>query len=108
MLAQLTTLKTRLGITDTTDDTLLTNLIKFASGRFDRECNRSFERAANATERIHLMADILAKRTTADWLSRLDAADVPCAPVLRRGEVMSNEQVVARELRNDGYAVWQK
>ena len=50
MLAQLTTLKTRLGITDTTDDTLLTNLIKFASGRFDRECNRSFERAVNATE----------------------------------------------------------
>ncbi len=44
------------------------------------------------------MADILAKRTTGDWLTRLDAADVPCAPVLRRGEVVSNEQVVAREL----------
>jgi crotonobetainyl-CoA:carnitine CoA-transferase CaiB-like acyl-CoA transferase len=55
-------------------------------------------RAVNAAERIHLMADILATRTTADWLARLDAADVPCAPVLRRGEVMSNEQVVARGL----------
>jgi crotonobetainyl-CoA:carnitine CoA-transferase CaiB-like acyl-CoA transferase len=44
------------------------------------------------------MADILTKRTTADWLTRLDEADVPCAPVLRRGEVMANEQVVARGL----------
>src|SRR5207247_463841 len=34
----------------------------------------------------------------ADWLQRLDEADVPCAPVLRRGEVISNEQVVARQL----------
>src|SRR5215475_1934287 len=36
-------------------------------------------RTANAAERIHLMAEVLAKRTTADWLKRLDAADVPCA-----------------------------
>jgi crotonobetainyl-CoA:carnitine CoA-transferase CaiB-like acyl-CoA transferase len=63
-------------------------------GRF----NTPGARTANASERIHLMADILAKRTTADWLARLDDADVPCAPVLRRGEVASNEQVVAREL----------
>jgi crotonobetainyl-CoA:carnitine CoA-transferase CaiB-like acyl-CoA transferase len=64
----------------------------------DKRFNTPGGRAANATERIHLMADILAKRTTADWLVRLDEADVPCAPVLRRGEVMANEQVVAREL----------
>ena len=64
----------------------------------DKRFNTPGGRAANATERIHLMADILAKRTTADWLVRLDEADVPCAPVLRRGEVMANEQVVARAL----------
>ena len=64
----------------------------------DKRFNTPGGRTANATERIHLMADILAKRTTADWLARLDEADVPCAPVLRRGEVMANEQVVAREL----------
>src|SRR5229473_4062525 len=64
----------------------------------DKRFNTPGGRAANATERIHLMADILAKRTTADWLVRLDEADVPCAPVLRRGEVMANEQVVARGL----------
>jgi crotonobetainyl-CoA:carnitine CoA-transferase CaiB-like acyl-CoA transferase len=64
----------------------------------DKRFNTPGGRSANASERIHVMADILAKRTTADWLARLDEADVPCAPVLRRGEVMANEQVVARAL----------
>jgi crotonobetainyl-CoA:carnitine CoA-transferase CaiB-like acyl-CoA transferase len=64
----------------------------------DKRFNTPGGRSANASERIHLMAGILAKRTTGDWLVRLDEADVPCAPVLRRGEVASNEQVVARGL----------
>jgi len=64
----------------------------------DKRFNTPGARTANAAERIHLMGDILTKRTTVDWLARLDEADVPCAPVLRRGEVASNEQVVAREL----------
>lgn len=55
-------------------------------------------RAINATERIVLMGEIIKGRETAAWLRRLDEADVPCAPVLRRGEVMANEQVVARDL----------
>ncbi len=55
-------------------------------------------RAVNATERILLMAEIIKERPTADWLQRLDANDVPSAPVLRRSEVIANEQVVAREL----------
>jgi len=50
LLAQLSTVKTRLGITDTTDDTLLTNFIEFTSARFDAECHRSLERAVNAVE----------------------------------------------------------
>jgi crotonobetainyl-CoA:carnitine CoA-transferase CaiB-like acyl-CoA transferase len=55
-------------------------------------------RAVNATERILLMAEVIKERPTADWLQRLDANDVPSAPVLRRSEVIANEQVVAREL----------
>jgi crotonobetainyl-CoA:carnitine CoA-transferase CaiB-like acyl-CoA transferase len=55
-------------------------------------------RAVNATERILLMGDIIRDRGTTDWLQRLDDCDVPCAPVLRRGEVIDNEQVVARGL----------
>ena len=55
-------------------------------------------RSMNAKARINLMAEYIEQHTTADWLRRLDEADVPCAPILRRGEVMHNEQVVARGL----------
>jgi crotonobetainyl-CoA:carnitine CoA-transferase CaiB-like acyl-CoA transferase len=55
-------------------------------------------RWANWTARIHKMAEYIAQHSTAEWLQRLDANDVPCAPVLRRGEIIGNEQVVAREL----------
>jgi crotonobetainyl-CoA:carnitine CoA-transferase CaiB-like acyl-CoA transferase len=62
--------------------------------RFDTPAGR----AANATERILLMAEIIKERPTVEWLQRLDANDVPSAPVLRRNEVIANEQVLAREL----------
>jgi len=52
------------------------------------------KRAANAAERITLVGEILATGQSQDWLDRLDAAEVPCAPVLRRGEVMNNPQVI--------------
>jgi crotonobetainyl-CoA:carnitine CoA-transferase CaiB-like acyl-CoA transferase len=55
-------------------------------------------RFINATARINKMQEYIAQRTTAEWLERLDAADVPCAPILRRGEIIHNEQVVARGL----------
>ncbi len=55
-------------------------------------------RSANAAERLTLVGEILAGGRSRDWLEALDAADVPCAPVLRRGEVMDNEQVVNNEL----------
>ena len=54
------------------------------------------DRSLNVTARINKMAEYFVHRTTAEWLERLDAADVPCAPILRRGEVIHNEQVVAR------------
>jgi len=53
-------------------------------------------RSVNATARINKMQDYIGQRTTAEWLERLDAADVPCAPILRRSEIIHNEQVVAR------------
>jgi crotonobetainyl-CoA:carnitine CoA-transferase CaiB-like acyl-CoA transferase len=73
-----------------------------ASGRpglaEDPRFNTPGGRAVNATERILLMAEIIKKRPTAEWLKRLDANDVPSAPVLRRNEVIANEQVLVREL----------
>jgi crotonobetainyl-CoA:carnitine CoA-transferase CaiB-like acyl-CoA transferase len=73
-----------------------------ASGRSglaeDLRFNTPGGRAVNATERILLMAEIIKERSTAEWLERLDINDVPSAPVLRRNEVIANEQVLAREL----------
>jgi len=73
-----------------------------ASGRpglaEDPRFNTPGGRSVNATERILLMAEIIKERPTAEWLQRLDANDVPSAPVLRRNEVIANEQVLAREL----------
>jgi crotonobetainyl-CoA:carnitine CoA-transferase CaiB-like acyl-CoA transferase len=42
-------------------------------------------RFVNATARINKMQEYISQRTTAEWLERLDAADVPCSPILRRG-----------------------
>jgi crotonobetainyl-CoA:carnitine CoA-transferase CaiB-like acyl-CoA transferase len=53
-------------------------------------------RSVNATARINKMQEYISQYTTAEWLERLDAADVPCAPILRRSEIIHNEQVVAR------------
>jgi crotonobetainyl-CoA:carnitine CoA-transferase CaiB-like acyl-CoA transferase len=55
-------------------------------------------RSVNATARINKMQDYIVQRTTAEWLERLDAADVPCAPIVRRSQIIHNEQVVARGL----------
>src|SRR6201998_669426 len=55
-------------------------------------------RSLNATARINKMQEYIGQHTTAEWLERLDAADVPCAPILRRSEIVKNEQVVARGL----------
>jgi crotonobetainyl-CoA:carnitine CoA-transferase CaiB-like acyl-CoA transferase len=64
----------------------------------DARFNTPGGRSVNATERILLMAEIIKQRPTAEWLRRLDANDVPSAPVLRRNEVIANDQVLAREL----------
>jgi len=49
-IATLAEIKTSLGITDTTDDTLLTEWIEGVQGRFDVECRRRFLYAASSTE----------------------------------------------------------
>jgi hypothetical protein len=50
MLAQLETVKARLGLIDNTQDALLNAAIGAISARFDRECGRRFERAENLVQ----------------------------------------------------------
>jgi crotonobetainyl-CoA:carnitine CoA-transferase CaiB-like acyl-CoA transferase len=56
------------------------------------------DRGMHVTERLQLTAEILATDTSANWLARLDAEGVPCAPVLTREQVLEHEQIVANEL----------
>ena len=49
MLTQLSTVKTRLALTVTDYDGILTNAIKAVSDRFDKETNRTLARTTSAT-----------------------------------------------------------
>jgi crotonobetainyl-CoA:carnitine CoA-transferase CaiB-like acyl-CoA transferase len=55
-------------------------------------------RVAHWDERLELMAGALATRTTAEWIAALDAAGVPCAPILSRRELLEDAQLRANEL----------
>ena len=66
----------------------------------DERFSTPMGRVANAKERIDSMGDVLKSRSSADWLERLDANDVPCAPVLSRPEILENEQIKANKLIN--------
>ena len=52
----------------------------------------------HAEARLDLMAEVLKTRTTAEWLERLDRAEVPCAPVLTRDELLTHPQILANDL----------
>jgi len=64
----------------------------------DPRFNTVAARIRNVSERLDLTAEILATKTSAEWLAKLEANDVPCAPVLSREEVIRDAQVVANEL----------
>jgi crotonobetainyl-CoA:carnitine CoA-transferase CaiB-like acyl-CoA transferase len=53
-------------------------------------------RDSNRDELVPLLAAAFAERSTADWLGRLEAAGVPCAPVNDVGEALVDPQSVAR------------
>ena len=57
--------------------------------RFDTTAKRS----ANRAELNRIVGERLAQRTTAEWVERLNAAGVPCGPVLRMDEVFADPQV---------------
>jgi crotonobetainyl-CoA:carnitine CoA-transferase CaiB-like acyl-CoA transferase len=52
-------------------------------------------RDQNIDARLEMTQDVLKTRTTEAWLERLEAAGVPCAPVLTREQVIAHPQVVA-------------
>ena len=52
-------------------------------------------RDENIDDRLALTQEVLRTRTTAEWMARLEAEDVPCAPVLTRKALVAHPQVAA-------------
>ncbi len=55
-------------------------------------------RERNSEVRLELMAGVLKTRTSTDWLARLEARQVPCAPILNRWEMLSHPQVKENQI----------
>lgn len=49
-------------------------------------------------DRVEMMQEALRSGTTDDWIARLEAEDVPCAPVLTRRQTIRHPQVVANDI----------
>ena len=52
-------------------------------------------RDAHVNERLLMTQEVLRTRPTAEWMALLEAHDVPCAPALKRSEVIRHPQVLA-------------
>jgi crotonobetainyl-CoA:carnitine CoA-transferase CaiB-like acyl-CoA transferase len=52
-------------------------------------------RESKIDDRLQLTQDVLKTRTTEEWLKRLEAEGVPCAPVLTRDQIIAHPQVLA-------------
>ena len=55
-------------------------------------------RQDNIDARLELTQSVLRTASSAHWLARLEAADIPCAPVLRRADMIEHPQVLANEI----------
>jgi len=58
-------------------------------------------RVKNAAARIELLQAVLRDRRSEEWLQRLDAEGVPCAPILRREEVYTHAQIKVNDLMRE-------
>jgi crotonobetainyl-CoA:carnitine CoA-transferase CaiB-like acyl-CoA transferase len=55
-------------------------------------------RMFNAGDRLAATQEVLAKRSNDEWLARLEAEDVPCAPVVTRQSLLEHPQVIENEI----------
>ena len=55
-------------------------------------------RVKYADVRLDMTAEVLKEKSSTEWLERLDAEQVPCAPVNRKADVLTDPQVAANKL----------
>jgi len=64
----------------------------------DERFKTSALRHRNINERLQMTQNVLLTKSAGEWLQRLETEDVPCAPVLRRSEVIDHPQIIANEI----------
>jgi crotonobetainyl-CoA:carnitine CoA-transferase CaiB-like acyl-CoA transferase len=64
----------------------------------DERFKTSALRHHNIDERLRLTQEVLLDKPAVEWLERLEAQDVPCAPVLRRSEMIDHPQIIANDI----------
>lgn len=64
----------------------------------DKRFSTPASRVKYADVRLDMTAAVLKERSSAEWLKRLDAEQVPCAPVNRKEDVLTDPQVLANNL----------
>ncbi len=62
--------------------------------RFDTAAKRMI----HFEERLGVVGEVLKERTSKEWLERMDAEDVPCAPINSREDLLTDPQIEANEL----------
>ena len=64
----------------------------------DERFNTPSGRVVNAPARLSLTQEVLQHKTSAEWLSVLDANQVPCAPILDRTTLLDHPQIEANQI----------
>ena len=64
----------------------------------DKRFSTPAGRVKYADIRLEMTADVLRTRNSKEWLERLDAEQVPCAPINRKEDVLNDPQVIANKL----------
>ena len=73
-------------------------LANIESVALDPRFSTNAERVAHRQLLVDLLEPLLAARTTAQWISDLEAVNVPCGPINRVDQVFSDPQAIARSL----------
>ncbi len=76
----------------------LTRALERPDWRDDPRFQSAARRVRNAATRLELTAEVIATRSSAEWLELLRAEQVPCAPILNREELLDDPQIAANEL----------
>ena len=76
----------------------LCTLLGLSEVAADPRFARNADRVANNSALVALIQERLAARTSAEWLFEFEAAGIPAGPVLHYDEVLTDPQILARDM----------